>query len=124
MKKELLESKLALGTAQFGMDYGISNTNGMVNKDEIKKIFKLARYKGINTLDTAKAYNKSEERIGSCIGHNVSSYWKMITKIDNDEVSLSKQVADSFKTLKGKLSVVLARSAKLYMKKSPFTPRR
>ena len=36
-------SKLALGTAQFGFDYGISNIKGQTNFSEIKKILKLAK---------------------------------------------------------------------------------
>lgn len=29
--------KLGIGTAQFGMDYGISNVRGQCSEDEIKK---------------------------------------------------------------------------------------
>ena len=31
-------SKLALGTAQFGLNYGISNKNGLVKKNQAKLI--------------------------------------------------------------------------------------
>ena len=31
--------KIALGTVQWGMNYGISNTHGMPNDDELNKIF-------------------------------------------------------------------------------------
>ena len=31
--------KLAIGTAQFGLDYGIANDHGKVSQKEIKKIF-------------------------------------------------------------------------------------
>ena len=36
-------NKLALGTAQFGLDYGISNQSGKINLSETKKIFKFAQ---------------------------------------------------------------------------------
>lgn len=58
-------SKLALGSVQFGMDYGISNEVGEVCVDEVKKIISLARTKGINVIDTAKAYGFAEEKLGA-----------------------------------------------------------
>ena len=56
--------KLALGTAQFGMEYGIANKNGKVSLDEAKAIITLGRLAGIDTLDTAMAYGDSEESLG------------------------------------------------------------
>ena len=47
--------KLALGTAQFGMDYGIANRAGRVSQDEVASILTRARSEGIDTLDTAIA---------------------------------------------------------------------
>lgn len=57
--------KLALGTVQFGLDYGISNKKGMVSKEEVQKILDYAKSVGIDTLDTAQGYGKSEEVLGS-----------------------------------------------------------
>jgi len=56
--------KLALGTAQFGMEYGIANNNGKVRLEEAKAIITLGRLAGIDTLDTAMAYGDSEESLG------------------------------------------------------------
>jgi len=56
--------KLALGTAQFGLDYGISNQTGIVQLFEIEKILRKAESHGIDLLDTAQAYGESESRIG------------------------------------------------------------
>lgn len=56
--------KLALGTAQFGMEYGIANKNGKVSLDEANAIITLGRLAGIDTLDTAMAYGDSEESLG------------------------------------------------------------
>lgn len=56
--------KLGLGTVQFGCDYGISNTNGQVNSDEIYKILEYAKEQNINVLDTASMYGNSEEVLG------------------------------------------------------------
>jgi aryl-alcohol dehydrogenase-like predicted oxidoreductase len=58
-------SKIALGTAQFGLPYGISNTHGQVDRAEIEKIWQVARGANITMLDTAIAYGNSEENIGA-----------------------------------------------------------
>jgi aryl-alcohol dehydrogenase-like predicted oxidoreductase len=58
-------SKIALGTAQFGFPYGISNTHGQVDRTEINEIWQVARGANITLLDTAIAYGNSEENIGA-----------------------------------------------------------
>ena len=57
-------NKLCIGTAQFGMDYGVNNKVGTVGQNEIAKILDLAYSNGINSLDTAKSYGQSEYKIG------------------------------------------------------------
>ena len=57
------QNKLALGTVQFGIDYGI-NSGVKVNKNEVIKIINCARNNGINLLDTAQLYGTSEEVLG------------------------------------------------------------
>lgn len=56
-------SKLVLGTVQFGLDYGISNSRGKVPENEINVILQNAYTSGIRILDTASAYGNSEEVI-------------------------------------------------------------
>ena len=68
--------KLALGTAQFGLDYGVSNTAGQTPIDEVRRILYLAKV-AIDTLDTAAAYGDSEDVLGE-IG---ITDWHVITKI-------------------------------------------
>lgn len=60
-----ISNKLALGTVQFGLDYGISNQLGKTERIEVKKILQLALDSGIDLLDTASLYGNSEEVIGS-----------------------------------------------------------
>lgn len=57
--------RLALGTVQFGLDYGISNQAGQVGDDTLDDILTLACQLGIDTLDTAQAYGNAESRLGS-----------------------------------------------------------
>jgi aryl-alcohol dehydrogenase-like predicted oxidoreductase len=70
-------SKLAIGTAQFGLDYGIANRMGKVNFEEIQKILDFALDMGINTLDTAIAYGDSETRLGMAGVNN----WNIVSKL-------------------------------------------
>jgi aryl-alcohol dehydrogenase-like predicted oxidoreductase len=58
------QSKVALGTVQFGLDYGINNTRGRVPESEVEDILRFAAANGIDTLDTARAYGSSEEVLG------------------------------------------------------------
>ena len=69
--------KLALGTVQFGIPYGIANTAGQVPEDEAAKIIAAARDAGIDTLDTAAAYGESEQILGQ-IG---VAGWRIATKL-------------------------------------------
>ena len=57
-------NRLALGTVQFGQDYGVANRSGQVSLDQIKESLHLAALHGINTLDTAISYGNSESLIG------------------------------------------------------------
>lgn len=56
--------KLALGTVQFGLDYGISNKNGKVSLDMVGEILEYAKEIGLDTIDTASLYGLSEEVLG------------------------------------------------------------
>jgi aryl-alcohol dehydrogenase-like predicted oxidoreductase len=69
--------KLALGTVQFGLDYGVTNKSGKVSNQEINKILSLAKKHGLNILDTAAAYGNSEE----ILGKSASGCFKIISKI-------------------------------------------
>lgn len=56
--------KLGLGTVQFGLDYGVSNEQGMTPPAAVQEILALAWRSGITLLDTAAAYGMSESAIG------------------------------------------------------------
>ena len=69
--------KLAIGTAQFGSDYGIANKTGKINYADGEKIIKSAHAAGIDTIDTAIAYGESERQLGL---FGVSG-WRVISKL-------------------------------------------
>ena len=60
-----LSSRLIIGTVQFGLDYGISNTKGKPTLNEVEEILNLAADNGLSVLDTASAYGNAESIIGS-----------------------------------------------------------
>jgi aryl-alcohol dehydrogenase-like predicted oxidoreductase len=70
-------SRLALGTAQFGMAYGVGNSSGQVSQEAVRDILEQANAKGIDTLDTAIAYGNSEQVLGVA----GMSQWRVITKL-------------------------------------------
>lgn len=53
-------ARLALGTVQFGMPYGVSNAGGQVPEAEVRTILAYAAAAGIDLLDTAAAYGTAE----------------------------------------------------------------
>jgi len=57
-------NRLALGSAQFGLDYGITNPSGRVGQNQVVAILDLAAKSGIDTIDTARLYGDSESVIG------------------------------------------------------------
>jgi aryl-alcohol dehydrogenase-like predicted oxidoreductase len=71
-------SRLGLGTAQFGLDYGITNLAGRVPEAEVGAIVALARDESVCVLDTAALYGVSEAVLGRTLGG--WSGWRIVTK--------------------------------------------
>lgn len=74
--------EIILGTAQFGLDYGISNKKGKIVKQETIDILESASLLGIKTLDTSQLYGDAEKLIGEI--NPISSKFKVNTKIQFD----------------------------------------
>ncbi len=90
-----MKKKLTIGTAQFGLDYGISNTNGEVSLSEIEKLLWYANENDIKLIDTAKGYGRSESKLGEA---NVSNF-NIITKL-SDISNIENDINDSLEKLK------------------------
>jgi len=69
--------RLALGTVQFGLNYGIANQAGKVRLSAAKNMLQLLINNGGDTLDTAVAYGESE----SCLGEIGTKGFKLVTKL-------------------------------------------
>lgn len=55
--------RIILGTAQWGLNYGITNSHGRLQDDQIREIVELSSEWRISRLDTASVYGDSEVRI-------------------------------------------------------------
>ncbi len=57
-------TELALGTAQLGAGYGITNAVGRLSDADAGELLATALASGIRTFDTAAVYDDAEERLG------------------------------------------------------------
>lgn len=89
-------NKLALGTVQFGMNYGINNSMGVPNDEDVSNILNFAFNNGIKTLDTAIAYGNSEERLGKLSKNNfqIISKFSGIYNFNDLDNELSKSLSN------------------------------
>lgn len=73
----LAPERLSLGTAQIGLDYGLTNKNGQIRTSDAAALVQMAREMGIRHLDTAKSYGHAEAILGE-IG---TSDFNVFTKV-------------------------------------------
>jgi aryl-alcohol dehydrogenase-like predicted oxidoreductase len=90
------KAKLALGSVQFGLAYGISNVQGQTSAEEVKKILAAAKENGITTIDSAAAYGNAEEVLGKNDLNSFSIVSKYISpaKSGSIEKQFSKTLFD------------------------------
>jgi len=103
--------EIILGTAQFGLDYGISNKKGKLIKKESTDILKSASSLGIEILDTSQLYGNAEELIGDI--KSITSKFKVNTKIQFDSKEFSSQYPLKSMDIKLKKSLNKIRSENL-----------
>jgi len=70
-------TRLALGTVQFGLPYGVANQGSQVGLAEAEVMLALALANDLNMLDTAIAYGDSE----TCLGEVGIHGFKVVTKL-------------------------------------------
>jgi aryl-alcohol dehydrogenase-like predicted oxidoreductase len=88
-----MNSKLILGTVQFGLDYGINNTIGKPSKENIKSILDSAYNSGIQLLDTAEAYGDSQNKIGEYHSNSTNKF-NVITKFSSNAGEFSLNIIE------------------------------
>lgn len=97
-------NKLGLGTAQFGLDYGVSNHSGKVKLSVAKKIILFARKQKIGLIDTAMNYGDSEKMLGKIdlSGFNIISKLPLPPK---KTIFLKEWIENEFKLCLQRLNV-------------------
>jgi aryl-alcohol dehydrogenase-like predicted oxidoreductase len=88
-------SELALGSAQFGMDYGVSNSTGKPSQNVLSDVLQVAQSANIQIIDTASLYGDAE----FCLGNELAGddYFRFITKLpDLTAVDRESQVVELF----------------------------
>lgn len=109
MFKQTKISKITLGTAQLGLDYGVSNKIGKPDHKSALGILNFAIKNGINSFDTAPSYGNSEEILGSCFDRTGSDFQPIIiTKIP--KIQFEKK--SSFSEIYGKMKNSVINSMK------------
>jgi aryl-alcohol dehydrogenase-like predicted oxidoreductase len=92
-------AKLIIGTANFGLEYGIANKRKLIREDAFN-ILECACTRGIWGIDTAKAYGDAEKVIGSFF-KEYGKIFSVITKLPKREYEKTKDVEDEiFESLK------------------------
>jgi aryl-alcohol dehydrogenase-like predicted oxidoreductase len=76
-----MQSKIILGTAQMGMNYGINNFDGKIGLDASIEILYEAKKNQVEVLDTAPVYGNAHDVIGAFHKMYPSIKYKVITKI-------------------------------------------
>lgn len=94
-----LVNKLVLGTAQFGMDYGVNNSRGQVTPVEVNQILIESGNAGLQFIDTAYGYGNSEDVLGTSPALH-SNVFKIISKYAAEGLSPIEQYSASLSRLK------------------------
>lgn len=87
-----MTSKLILGSANFGLQYGIANKRKL-DKDEVFEILDKASVQGIWGIDTARGYGNAENVIGEYFARHGKTL-NIITKLSQKEYNSEKEVED------------------------------
>ncbi len=75
--------RLALGTAQLGMRYGVANTSGRPDEAEALAIVDAAWSGGVRFFDTAQAYGESQAVLGRCLRRlAIGGQARVVSKLD------------------------------------------
>jgi len=83
LNKSNRTSRLVLGTAQLGMNYGISNKAGQPDLKTAEMIVRTAWEAGVCEFDTAQVYGQSEHVLGRCLKNiGITDKAKIISKFD------------------------------------------
>lgn len=93
----LMVSRLALGTVELGMDYGIGGR--MPARADAARLLHHALDLGINLLDTARLYGEAEERIGEALDGRRREFF-ICSKTPADPSQIAASIDASLRALR------------------------
>lgn len=86
-------ARLGLGTAQFGLAYGVTNNAGQVGREAVSGILARARAAGVDVLDTAAGYGDAEAVLGAAGA--AARGFRIVTKIAGAPAGFEQAARDS-----------------------------
>ena len=94
-------SQLILGTVQFGLDYGITNSSGEIPDQVVQQMLVFAEEHDIRIFDTAADYGNSQYRLGQLapIGNSNRYVTKFSLPTDGSSPTQENVYSDSMKLL-------------------------
>jgi len=90
--------KFCLGTAQFGLDYGVNNQKGKPSERDAFEILDFASQNGIYDLDTADAYGDALDLLGRYFGRGGADF-VIHSKFIVDGTPLRKKLSNTLRLL-------------------------
>ena len=114
----LNNNKIIVGTAQFGLNYGINNFSGKISEEQAFEILNYSYSSGIKYIDSAEAYGDAHKVVGNYHAKFQNSIFKVITKIpDNINDSIEKKAFDYLNDLKvDKIDILMYHSFQTFYK--------
>lgn len=94
-------TELVLGTAQFGLKYGINNKEEKFKTEKAKEILDICLKNDINILDTAYAYGESEKILGK---YNNLDEFKICSKLPSEDMRRNKNIIEIFNESRQRLN--------------------
>ena len=94
---------LSIGTARFGLGYGLFSESNRINDEQLAKIFSVAKQYGVKHVDTSIMYGEAEARLGSLHLQDMritSKVWAPTKRKETQEIDFFLQIEKTLKRLK------------------------
>jgi aryl-alcohol dehydrogenase-like predicted oxidoreductase len=98
-----MKTKITLGTANFGLTYGIAN-NRMLSEREAFHVLEKAAEMGLASVDTARGYGEAERVLGAFFKQH-GKLFEVVTKLPGREYTSPDDVAQEVESSLGNLNI-------------------
>jgi len=97
----IINKKIIIGTAQWGLDYGLTQTDSKISSNELMKIVNFLEKKKTYNLDTSTMYGDAHSRIAQFCNADFRVYTKFSVNLDisNEEEFRTKVQQDCTNSL-------------------------